>query len=122
MSLCQVIRQLQPRLQPPDHPGQARVCHSAFPYYDGTPPALPKSPHVSSIPVNIAQQLSPPEGPAGFRPYRVCAIVAVPKAPVNKDGCTVLRQYDVRRPREVTPMQSKPISRCMEEPSDRDFR
>lgn len=70
----------------------------------------------SPVPGHVCFDLRSPEGSTGLRPLRSCAAVMMPEAPMHHHDSAITGEHDVRRTRQVFPVepeaQSFPMKRA----------
>jgi hypothetical protein len=85
------------------------VLNLAFPNDQGLPTECPQREHVGPIPCPVCLKFGLPKiEPSLGHASQFAALVAVPKATVNKDDFVAARKHNVGPPRQVAPVQ--PIS------------
>jgi hypothetical protein len=68
------------------------------------------------VPFDISGELLPPEVRIGLRLIGKTAVfVAMPKATMNEDGCSVFWQQDVGFARDILTVQSEAVSEAVQE-------
>jgi len=100
-----------------------RISCPAFPDYKHSPVHGPEGFDVPSVPINIPPTLLLPElcVGRGSNPA-VPTAVHVPETAVDKDHLAMTRQHNIRRARQLSPMQAESVSHAMNRPAHDDLR
>jgi hypothetical protein len=95
--------------------------HLTLPENENIPSGICKLLLVLSIALDIPGELLLPEFSARFGHIRVAAIVAMPKAPVDKYYSPSRRKYNIGTAGQVLRVQPVPIAKAMQQTPDRQF-
>jgi hypothetical protein len=99
------------------------VLEFAFPNHQGRPPHRSEPLDLSAVPSHVLGEFSLPKLMARFWDRCLTTTgVLMPKASVHKDRLSPRWENQIRAPRQVPPMESKPVSERVCKPSDDPLR
>lgn len=82
------------------------------PYHADAPPQYRERRRAGCVPCSVSLDLAGPERDVRLRRTAARAAVAMPEAAVDEDRQPMAGQNDIRRSRQITSMQPKPVPRC----------
>lgn len=106
-----------------DDPAVQNPLYLTFPDDDDIPALLFQRYIIAGISLHVSGKLLFPElAVGGWGACVFASFVPMPEAAIYENGCFVPRQYDIRTPRQVFPLDAETVALTVQQLPEQDFR